>query len=42
MAPEELRADWLAKVEDGSVAFGSAYHNWAINVPIMQANRYNF
>ena len=42
MAPEELRADWLAKVEDGSVAFGSAYHNWAINVPIMQLTGITF
>lgn len=42
MAPEELKADWLAKVEDGSVAFGSAYHNWAINVPIMQKTGITF
>lgn len=42
MAPEELRADWLAKVEDGSVAFGSAYHNWAINVPIMKLTGITF
>ena len=42
MAPEELKADWLAKVEDGSVAFGSAYHNWAINVPIMQKTSITF
>jgi len=42
MAPEELKADWMAKVEDGSVAFGSAYHNWAINVPIMQQTGITF
>ena len=42
MAPKELKADWLAKVEDGSVAFGSAYHNWAINVPIMQQTGITF
>ena len=36
MAPEEFREKWQVRVEDGSVAFGSAYHNWAINVPIMQ------
>lgn len=42
MAPEALRDDWLAKVEDGSVAFGSAYHNWAINVPIMQQTGITF
>jgi len=42
MAPKELKDDWLAKVEDGSVAFGSAYHNWAINVPIMQKTGITF
>ncbi|MGB9937761.1 MAG: elongation factor EF-2 [Methanobacterium sp.] len=42
MAPKELKDDWLAKVEDGSVAFGSAYHNWAINVPIMQQTGITF
>lgn len=35
MAPKEFKKEWLVKVEDGSVAFGSAYHNWAINVPTM-------
>ena len=29
-------------MEDGSVAFGSAYHNWAINVDIMQKTGINF
>jgi len=42
MAPEELKDDWIAKVENGSVAFGSAYHNWAINVPIMQQTGITF
>ncbi len=42
MAPDEFRKDWLARVEDGSVAFGSAYHNWAINVPIMQKTGITF
>lgn len=42
MAPKELKDDWLAKVDDGSVAFGSAYHNWAINVPIMQQTGITF
>ncbi|WP_308571396.1 elongation factor EF-2 [uncultured Methanobacterium sp.] len=42
MAPEELKKKWLVKVEDGSVAFGSAYHNWAINVDIMQKTGINF
>ncbi len=42
MAPEEFKKDWLSKVEDGSVAFGSAYHNWAINVPMMQKTGITF
>ncbi|MGB4611834.1 MAG: elongation factor EF-2, partial [Methanothermobacter thermautotrophicus] len=42
MAPEEFREKWQVRVEDGSVAFGSAYHNWAINVPIMQETGINF
>ncbi len=42
MAPKEFKEEWLARVEDGSVAFGSAYHNWAINVPIMQKTGITF
>ncbi|NYB51064.1 MAG: elongation factor EF-2 [Methanobacteriaceae archaeon] len=42
MAPEHLKKEWQVKVEDGSVAFGSAYHNWAINMDIMQKTGINF
>ena len=42
MAPEDKKDEWKADVSDGSVAFGSAYHNWAINVPIMQETGINF
>jgi elongation factor 2 len=42
MAPDEFKKEWLARVEDGSVAFGSAYHNWAINVPMMQKTGITF
>jgi elongation factor 2 len=42
VAPEEFRDAWKFDVADGSVAFGSAYHNWAINVPIMQKTKINF
>jgi len=34
--------EWKVDVTDGSVAFGSAYHNWAINVPMMQDTGINF
>jgi elongation factor 2 len=42
VAPEDKREEWKFDVADGSVAFGSAYHNWAINVPIMQKTGINF
>ncbi|MGL6298156.1 MAG: GTP-binding protein, partial [Methanobacteriaceae archaeon] len=42
MAPEDKKKEWKADVADGSVAFGSAYHNWAINVPEMQRVGINF
>ncbi len=42
MAPKEFKKNWQARVEDGSVAFGSAYHNWAINVSVMQRTGITF
>ncbi|BDZ70423.1 elongation factor EF-2 [Methanobacterium petrolearium] len=42
MAPKDKKKEWQVKVEDGSVAFGSAYHNWAINMDIMQKTGINF
>ncbi|XRP96450.1 elongation factor EF-2 [Methanocaldococcus sp. 16A] len=42
MAPEEFKDKWLVKVEDGSVAFGSAYNNWAISVPFMKKSGITF
>lgn len=34
--------DWTVNVESGSVAFGSGYHNWAINVPYMKKSGITF
>lgn len=42
MTPEDKKEDWKADVANGSVAFGSAYHNWAINVPMMQETGITF
>ncbi len=42
MAPEEFKEEWKVKVEDGSVAFGSAYYNWAISVPYMKRTGITF
>jgi len=41
-APEEKRKEWLVSVADGTVAFGSAYHNWGITVPYMQKSGISF
>jgi len=40
--PKEHKADWMMKVEDGAVAFGSAYYNWAISVPYMKESGISF
>ena len=41
-APAEHRKDWQVSVTDGTVAFGSAYHNWGITVPYMKKSGVNF
>ena len=41
-APEEHRKDWQVSVQGGTVAFGSAYHNWGITLPYMQKSGINF
>ena len=33
---------WQVNVQDGSVGFGSAYHNWALSVPYMQKQGISF
>ena len=42
MVSKEEKDAWQVDVTDGSVAFGSAYHNWAINIPMMQETGINF
>ena len=41
-AADELKQQWQLSVQDGKVAFGSAYNNWAISVHSMQANKTTF
>src|SRR5512137_781376 len=41
-APPEHKKDWQVKVEDGSVAFGSALHKWGLNLPHMKAKEVTF
>ena len=40
--PEEFKGKWNVKVEDGSVAFGSAFYNWAISAPYMKKTGLSF
>ncbi|KYK35814.1 MAG: elongation factor EF-2 [Theionarchaea archaeon] len=42
MAPPEFKESWQVNVNDGSVAFGSAYWNWAISVPYMKETGITF
>jgi len=41
-ARPEFKEKWQVRVTDGSVAFGSAYHNWAISVPFMEKTGIKF
>ncbi|MBI5347458.1 MAG: elongation factor EF-2 [Candidatus Aenigmarchaeota archaeon] len=41
-AEKEYREKWMARVDDGSVAFGSAFRKWAISVPYMKAKGITF
>jgi len=42
IAEEEYGDKWKVNVQDGSVGFGSAYHNWALSVPYMQKHGISF
>lgn len=42
MAPPEFKDTWQVKVEDGSVSFGSAYNQWAVNLPVMKESGITF
>ncbi|MDD1770402.1 MAG: elongation factor EF-2, partial [Methanomassiliicoccales archaeon] len=34
--PEPLNKEWQVSVQDGTVALGSAFHNWAVSAPYMK------
>lgn len=42
IAEPEYKQKWQVSVADGSVAFGSAFHNWALSVPYMKKNNISF
>ena len=41
-APPEFKDKWYVSVQDGSVAFGSAYKRWAISIPYMKKTGITF
>jgi len=42
IAPEGYKEKWKVGVGEGSVAFGSAFHNWALSFPYMKAKGLTF
>ena len=42
IAPEELKENWQVSVQDGSVAFGSAFHKWALSISYMKKTGLTF
>ena len=42
IAEEEYGDKWQTNVVEGSVAFGSAFHNWALNIPFMKEKGITF
>ncbi|MBU0615829.1 MAG: elongation factor EF-2 [Nanoarchaeota archaeon] len=42
IAEQEYGDRWQTLVQEGSVAFGSAYHNWALSIPFMTENKITF
>ncbi len=42
LAEEEYGKKWQPSVQDGSVCFGSAFHNWALSIDYMQEKGITF
>tara|TARA_Y100000310_G_scaffold196876_1_gene196963 strand:+ start:3390 stop:5570 length:2181 start_codon:yes stop_codon:yes gene_type:complete len=42
IAPKGYGEKWQVNVQDGSVCFGSAFHNWALSIPYMQKKGITF
>ena len=42
IVPEDLKGKWNVKVEEGTVAFGSAFYNWAISSSYMKKTGLTF
>ncbi|MCG2718250.1 MAG: elongation factor EF-2, partial [Nanoarchaeota archaeon] len=41
-APKEFKDKWKVSIQDGSVAFGSAFHNWAVSFAYMKKSGITF
>ena len=42
IAPKEYGDKWHVNVKEGSVSFGSAFHNWALSIPYMEKKSITF
>ncbi len=42
IAEKQYKQEWQVNVNDGSVAFGSAYHNWAMSINYMKKSGLTF
>jgi len=42
IAEPEYKQKWKVSVKEGGVAFGSAFHNWALSLPFMEKNKISF
>lgn len=42
IAPKGYGEKWQVNVQNGSVCFGSAFHNWALSIPYMQKKGITF
>lgn len=42
IAPKEYKEKWKVGVADGTVAFGSAFHKWALSFSYMQSHNISF
>ncbi len=42
IASKEYKEKWQVNVQDGSVTFGSAFHNWGLSIPYMKKKGITF
>jgi elongation factor 2 len=42
ITPPEFKGKWNVNVANGSVCFGSAFHNWGMSIPAMQSKGVTF